>query len=709
MNTPDQQSETDQPENATQEVGKSKSSIELLAPAGDLPSLQAALDAGADAVYLGLTVLNARRRARNFDQTELPEAVKTIHQRGARAYLTLNIDLRERDLLQAAGALHLAATAGVDAVLIRDPALLAFQSEFPDMEFHFSTQTCMASSADVAAAAKLGATRIVLARELSLSEIEAASDRKGIETEVFVQGALCFCVSGRCLMSSWAGGRSGNRGMCTSPCRVPWTLETAPAGTPFSMHDLTAIDRVEKLREAGVVAIKIEGRMKTADWVSRAVDVYRRALDGEDVDRQSSDVVQLGAYTGRAMTSGYLDGQLDDLTGAASRERRAFAPSEDQDTASTTGTRVDFTTFEFEVITQSKQLEFTCRFAGATDNWSVPKTVVKRKNRAITIGKFLDWLALQSMQGCQLSQCATDDLEFMMVPRRVNELISHINKFIQHRQKVHKRLERTSVPDSVSDVLEGYTRSPANLTTMGRPPDRVRLSADAVEQFLARVQPDGVIVEGVTAERLKSIRAACGRVPLIVALPPVFFEDAINDVQRLLRTCARMGVTVEVNNWGGWHLAKRAGVRMEGGPHLAVLNSLAAKVLGNRGMQSVTLSVEADRYQLQHATAECPVPCSLVVFGRPALMITRVEMPDDYEGQTLVDRRDVRVVSRWENNLWVLRPVDPFDLRDEKNDRIHVKHQVVDLVASPDPVREWNASRSRRHDRFRFNYDRRLA
>jgi hypothetical protein len=244
---------------------------------------------------------------------------------------------------------------------------------------------------------------------------------------------------------------------------------------------------------------------------------------------------------------------------------------------------------------------------------------------------------------------------------------------------------------------------------MGRPPNRVRLGADAVERFVSHIRPEGVIVEGVTAERLKSIRAACGRVPLVVALPPVFFEDSIQDIQRLLRQCARTGVTVEVNNWGGWYLAKRAGVRMEGGPHLGVLNSLAARVLGNHGLQSVTLSLEADRQQLQHVTAECPVACSLVVFGRPALMITRVEMPTGLEGETLVDRRDVRVASSRENGLWVLRPVEPFDLRDEKNDHIWVKHQVVDLVASPDPIREWTTPPSRRHSRFRFNYDRRLV
>ena len=198
--------------------------LELLAPAGSFAALEAALEAGAGAVYLGLKNLNARRGAENFDQEEFARAVQAAHAGGARAYLTLNIDLSERDLGQAARILELARQAGADAVLVRDPALLALRREYPGLEFHFSTQTCMANSADVAAAGELGARRVVLAREMTLAEIAAASAVPGVQTEVFAQGALCFCVSGRCLLSSWVGGRSGNRGTCTSPCRVPWDV-----------------------------------------------------------------------------------------------------------------------------------------------------------------------------------------------------------------------------------------------------------------------------------------------------------------------------------------------------------------------------------------------------------------------------------------------------------------------------------------------------
>ena len=155
-------------------------------------------------------------------------------------------------------------------------------------------------------------------------------------------------------------------------------------------------------------------------------------------------------------------------------------------------------------------------------------------------------------------------------------------------------------------------------------------------------------------------------------------------------------------------MAKEAGVRMEGGPFLPVLNSLAARVLGNAGLQTVTLSVEADRRQLENVTDRCPTPCSLVVYGRPPLMITRVGLPDDFDGRLLVDRRDTRVIPRRENGLWVLRPEQPFDLRDVRNDRIHVRHLVVDLVGAADPAGEWLDNR-RKRDPFRFNYDRTLA
>jgi len=688
--------------------------LELLAPAGDLAALQAALAAGADAVYFGLNILNARRRARNFDQSEFAQAVQTTHEHGAKAYLTLNIDLTERELGQAARLLKLAQEAGVDAVLVRDPALLAMQPEFPGLPFHFSTQTCCTNSADVAAAARLGATRVVLARELSLAEVRDASAVAGIETEVFVQGALCFSVSGRCMLSSWVGGRSGNRGTCTSTCRVPWSVAGGDLSTPLSMKDLSLVQRLDELSAAGVAALKIEGRMKTSDWVSQAVGLYRRALAGEGVEQLAAQAEELGAYTGRELTSGFLDGDYDDLTGAAGRERRGASADRDAETIADSESeagpapRADRSSYELDIDVEPQGIVCRVRYLGETTEWTMPKTVVHRPHKAVAIGNLLDFLSMQQIQGCELAGGSTNQPEFLMVPRKVNELSSRIAKALQHRQKVHARLQRTELPEAVREILDGYERSPSNRTALGQPPDRVRLAADAVESFVAAVRPDAVIVDGLTADRVREARSLCRRSNLIAALPPVCFEADLGPLRELLRACQRNGVTVEVNSWGGWLLAKEAGVRMEGGPFLPALNSLAARVLGNAGLQCVTLAVEADRRQLENATDRCPVPCSLVVYGRPALMITRVALPDDFDGKWMVDRRETQVVPRRENGLWVLRPAEPFDLRDERNDRIHVRHLVVDLVGATDPVGEWLES-GRNRSAYRFNYDRTLA
>ncbi len=685
--------------------------LELLAPAGDWSALEAALEAGTNAVYLGLTTLNARRRAKNFSQDEFVQAVEKIHAHGARAYLTLNIDLAEREVGQAARILELARECRVDAVLVRDPALLALHPHFPELEFHFSTQTCMANSADVAAAGRLGARRVVLARELSLSEIAAASAVPGVETEVFVQGALCFCISGRCLLSSWSGGRSGNRGSCTSPCRVPWSVEDQPAGTPLSMRDLSLLHRLDALRRAGVTALKIEGRLKTAAWVKKAVSLYRRALSGENLEPLLAEARELGAYTGRVFTSGYLDGQRDELTGEAAREAASTTESDTKPSASEETPAETAPTYDLDVLIEPRGIVFRCRCGGTETEWTVPKTVVRRKHKAVSVGQLLAYLSDVPIKGHLLGQGAANDFDFLMVPRAVNALVDRIWSVIRQSQKTPPEQVRVELPSAVRDQLAETQPSAANRLKLGDRPNRVRLEARALATFVKQVRPGAVIVDGAKADGLDRLKALCAekRVPLIVALPQVFFEHDLTAISELVRRCVDADLTVEVNSWGGWHLAKAAGARMEAGPGFPVLNTLAARMLAKCGMESVTLSVEADRRQLEEITAQCPVPCSLVVFGRPALMTSRVRLPEDYLDKILADRRGVQVIAHQERGLTVFRPVEPFDLRGTTNEAIRVRHLVVDLVGSDDPLAEWRNVPLEDDKPLRFNYDRLLG
>jgi hypothetical protein len=266
------------------------------------------------------------------------------------------------------------------------------------------------------------------------------------------------------------------------------------------------------------------------------------------------------------------------------------------------------------------------------------------------------------------------------------------------------------LPETVRDILEKADPSRANHHALGSTPNRVRLDASAVGQFVRHYRPDAIIVEGVSAGSVPKLRRVAKKTPLVVALPAVFFEDDIPRLTALLGECKQVGLPVEVNSWGGWMLARSVGVRMEGGPGLAVLNSLAAGKLGQLGLRSVTLSVEADRRKLEELTAHCPVPCSMIIFGRPALLTSRADLPEeDYRDRVLVDRRDVQIKGRKERGLWVFRPVEPFDLRDVHNDRIRVAHLVVDLAGSADPVAEFRGSLATERKPFRFNYQRTLA
>ncbi len=706
---------------------------ELLAPAGDRSALLAALDAGADAVYLGLRVLNARRLARNFDHEELAEVVAEAHRRGTRVYLTLNTDLAERELGIAARILHVAQHAEVDAVLVRDPALLALRPLFPKLSFHFSTQTAATSSADVQAAAVLGIDRVVLAREMTLAEIDAASRVAGVETEVFVQGSLCFCVSGRCYLSSWIGGRSGNRGLCASPCRVPWTGSSRgskrppslpAAETPFSMRDLAAAAHVEQLTRAGVAALKIEGRMKSAPWVWGAVSVYRALLSGQSAESLTEAIGRLGAYSGRELTAGYLEGQRTELTGTFGRpaaeglaDRTAFESRSggelpaglQTDTAPRRTEQEGEPGFSVHIEVGDSSVECRCRCAGRTERWQIPKTVVRRRHKAIPAGAIAEHLENIELHGARAIAVTTNRPEYLLVPRAANQLVDRVAAAVHRALRQRNRIHQLRLPEPVRRALAPGEPAPQNRFPLGSRPDRVRLELDRVQQFLRHQRVGEIVVEGALDGRLRLLRAVARKVHPIVALPAVFFEDDIPRLERLLETCRQLQLRVEVNNWGGWYLARKYGVSMEGGPGLGVLNSLAGQVLGELGLDGVTVSVEADRRQMEAVTAALPVRCSIVVFGRPVLLVSRVELSEEMiAGQVFSDRRRMRIRGRREGGLWVFRPVEPFDLRGLHNERIRAAHYVVDLVGADDPVADFRRQVLRSDRPFRFNYDRTL-
>lgn len=288
---------------------------ELLAPAGGMRELKAAIQSGADAVYIGASAFSARSGASNFTKSEMKEAVDYAHFYGAKIHCAVNTLIKERELQDAVDTAVSAAECGVDALIIQDIGLGAYlKNILPDTELHASTQMTVTSYEGVKYLEEMGFSRVVLARELSLDEIRAITSRAKAEIEVFVHGAICMSYSGQCLMSSILGGRSGNRGRCAQPCRLKYELmsEGKSCGDAYilSPKDMSLIDHIEELKNAGVSSFKIEGRLKSAEYVSTVVSVYRKYIDNPRRTEQS-DIKRLkDAFSRSGFTDGYLTGRL---------------------------------------------------------------------------------------------------------------------------------------------------------------------------------------------------------------------------------------------------------------------------------------------------------------------------------------------------------------------------------------------------------------
>ena len=284
--------------------------LELLAPAGSMEAVTAAVQNGADAVYLGYGDFNARRNAKNFSEEEFAAAVSYCHIRGARVYLTLNTLLTDRELPKAAEVAAQASAIGADAVLIQDLGVLRMLRQVaPDLPVHASTQMTLHNLDGVKMAADLGLTRAVLSRELSRDQIEYICQRAPIEIEVFAHGALCMCYSGQCFLSSVIGGRSGNRGLCAQPCRLKYGWAERADAYPLSLKDLSLAGHLQELRKMGVACVKLEGRMKRPEYVAVITRIYARLLEEGRGPTDAERAELERAFSRSGFTDGYWRGR----------------------------------------------------------------------------------------------------------------------------------------------------------------------------------------------------------------------------------------------------------------------------------------------------------------------------------------------------------------------------------------------------------------
>ena len=294
--------------------------VEVLAPAGSFESMKAAIAAGADAVYIGGSQFGARAYADNLDEDHMLEAINYAHLHGASLYMTVNTLVKEKELDSLFDYLNPYYMAGLDAVIVQDMGVFTYIREhFPDLDIHASTQMTITGAEGASLLKKMGASRVVTARELSLEEIARIHREVGVEIESFVHGALCYCYSGQCLLSSLIGGRSGNRGRCAQPCRLPYDVRKddhscQPRDERYvmSLKDLCVLDILPDILEAGVYSLKIEGRMKSPRYTAGVVSIYRKYVDrylksgrkGYHVDPRDKKIL-LDLFDRGGFTDGY--------------------------------------------------------------------------------------------------------------------------------------------------------------------------------------------------------------------------------------------------------------------------------------------------------------------------------------------------------------------------------------------------------------------
>ena len=311
-------------ENNLNETSKKK--VELLAPAGNKEAFYGAIHAGADAVYLGGDKFGARAYADNFTTEELVSCIRYAHIWGRKVYLTVNTLVKDKEWNQLYDYILPFYEAGLDGVIIQDLGVFLYLKEhFPDMELHVSTQMTLTGSYGAAWMKELGACRIVPARELSLEEIESIKQNTGLEIEAFIHGAMCYCYSGQCLFSSILGGRSGNRGRCAQPCRLPYTVENgkkkkqdAKECYPLSLKDMCTVEHIPEFIRAGIDSFKIEGRMKKAEYAAGVTAIYRRVIDRYYKNPQKFQVTasELKELSGLYIRSERQDGYYHKHNGA---------------------------------------------------------------------------------------------------------------------------------------------------------------------------------------------------------------------------------------------------------------------------------------------------------------------------------------------------------------------------------------------------------
>lgn len=572
---------------------------EVLAPCGGFEGLFAALNSGADAVYVGMKDFSARKNAENFTEEELEKAVFECHKRGVRLYVTLNTLVYDRELSELAECIKTAAKCGVDGLILQDLGAAALAEAIcPELPRHASTQMTLNSVCGVRAAEKLGFSRVVIGRELSEDEITHIAENTSAQLEVFVHGALCVCVSGQCYMSSLFGGRSGNRGLCAQPCRLDFSYKGRH--NVISLKDQSLIGHLSELK--GIASYKIEGRMKRPEYVACAVDACRRSLDGKpyDIERLS------GIFSRGGLTEGYFDGSMSDMNGIRGKddvENSAAALKGIKELYKSEYPRIPL---DIEVTIKRGQ-GISCvgsygKYGGfiiiddsrpeeSTGKPIDEKSVCERMSKLGGTPFYARNITAAVDDGLYVSAAVLNRLRRMICEKALLETP-------EYRIRDHI-LPRKSAPRTDDTV-----QYRAEVSTEGQLEQALRLDFELV------YAPIGLLDENTPCKSR------------VAVIPPLILTDCEEECEERLLELREYGFNKGLaHTLAHAELLKRCGFNILGGYRMNVLNSLSAKVCSDLGFWDITLSIEGKAAELAEIRSSRPV--GIVAYGRLPLMLMR--------------------------------------------------------------------------------------
>lgn len=587
---------------------------ELLSPAGSPESLRAAVESGADAVYLGWGVFNARQSAKNFSDEEFAQALLYCHERGVKVYLTLNTLVTDRELPQALETAASASALGVDALLVQDLGLLALlRRTQPELPLHASTQMSIFTSGGACEAADDGCERVVIARECSREDTAAICKSCPAEIEVFVHGALCMCYSGQCEFSALIGGRSGNRGRCAQPCRLPYGVNAPAKNTyPLSLKDNCLADDLEDMARMGVACLKLEGRMKRPEYVAVVTGIYAKLLRERRGPTAEETWALDAAFSRSGFTDGYWKGRLGPkMFGVrpadAQEPKELFA--EAKAAVEKGGLRTVPVRFSCEVHTGAPCVLTASDPDGHTIAVTGPVPEAAR-NRPLTETELSDRLKKTggTAYRCEEVSIAVDD-GLSLPAAAVNALRRDALSALTQA--------RTAVP-----VRRSLPAPPLAETDCSAPEPQLTCSvarADQLTGALLEQAPARVYVPLELFDTLSALPA--GKAEWCAVLPRVWRDREEPELKRLLEKARSLGVFgVLMGNLGHFSLVRDSGLSQYGDFGLNVFNSRTLEYLQNKGLTSATVSFELRGAQIR--ALQKLIPSEAIVYGRLPLMVT---------------------------------------------------------------------------------------